>query len=306
MGALAACSSEPKPVYQDEPEPQSVVTEYDASREPSAAVLALVPEGAQQLSVTDFDQLRLVLGFGTLKTSSPAPERQRFWTLARASAALSTGLLRPVAGRLMSEFRFGQDDVAWEATYTGEASGWIIALHDDVPMANIARAVTAGVGPLKGAVVDADRHLVSSSALPDAADSWGADADLVALTGREAVATHVQRSCLDFDAVFGSGMQAALAAAPAAELRKLDELDAFAVALGTELVTIQLGQDRDDVFERARLAEVMPRLDPEFGLVMTRGVADPSTGRIGYTLSDPALAAQLTRAGKLPFAVCAS
>lgn len=286
--------------------PQSIVTEYDASLEPSAAVLALVPEAATRLSVTDFDQLRLVLGFGTLQSSSPAAERARFWRQVPTTAVLSRGMLRPVEARLLADFGFGQDDVAWEASYSGGASGWALAFHDDVAMAKIARAVSAGVGPLKGAVVDADRHLVTSAAVPDSAESWGAEGTLVGLAGREAISTYVERGCLDFDTVFGAGMQAELAAAPAATLRSLEPLDAFAVALGTELVTVQLGPNRSDAFERTRLAEIMPRMDPEFGLVMTRGVADPSTGRLGYILSDPAAAAQLTRARQLPFAVCAS
>ena len=118
--------------------------------------------------------------------------------------------------------------------------------------------------------------------------------------------TFVDRSCLSFDSVFGDGMEAQLADAPAAALRALDELDAYSVALGAELVTVQLGPKRSDAFDRVRLAEVMPPTDPEFGVVMSRGVADPSTGRLGYTLNDPAAAAELTRTRQLPFAVCRS
>ena len=33
-------------------------------------------------------------------------------------------------------------------------------------------------------------------------------------------------------------------------------------------------------------------------------LADPSTGRLGYTLTDPVAAARLTRERQLPFAVC--
>ena len=48
---VAAASETPEPAY-------------DASLEPAAAVLALVPEDAQTLTVTDFDQVRLELGAG--------------------------------------------------------------------------------------------------------------------------------------------------------------------------------------------------------------------------------------------------
>ncbi|AIY15593.1 hypothetical protein GUY44_09240 [Pimelobacter simplex] len=302
---LAACSSDPKPVYQRSPEPRAEVSEYDGSQEPSAAVLALVPTAATTLAVTDFDQLRLVLGFGTLKGSSPAPERERFWRQVPRTASLSTGLLRPVEAQLRERFGFGQDDVAWEATYSGGgAEGWVLAFHGDLAMASVRRAVGAGVGPLRGAVVDADHRLVTSATPPDAAQSWGAEPDLVALTGGEAVATYLQRGCDPFDTVFGAGMQAQLAAAPAAALDSLDPLDAYSVALGTELVTARLGENRSDAFERARLADVMPPTKPDFGLVMSRAVADPASGRIGYVLADPAAAARLTRTHHLPFTVC--
>ncbi|MBM0123423.1 hypothetical protein [Pimelobacter simplex] len=302
---LTGCSGEPKVVHQAVPEPEAVVTEYDASKEPSAAVLSLVPATATTLEVTDFDQLRLVLGFSTLDGETPDAERARFWRQVPRTAALSTGLLRPDDQRLRNQFGISQDDVAWEASWTGDAGrGWVLAFHDKVPMPAIHRAVEAGVGPLAGAVVDDTRHLVTSSEPPAAADSWGADPALVALTGTEAVSTYVERGCTPFDTVFGAGMEEQLAAAPAAALHDLDELDAWSVALGTELVTAQLGEKRSDAFDRVRLADVMPPTDPEFGLVMSRGVADPASGRLGYVLDDPAAAARLTREGHLPFTVC--
>ncbi len=305
---LTACSGDPEPVHQAVPKPEVAVTEYDASKEPSAAVLALVPAAATTLEVTDFDQLRLVLGFSTLGEATPPPERERFWQRVPRTAALSEGLLRPVDQRLRNQFGISQDDVAWEAAWSADGAdrGWVLAFHDDVPMAAIRRAVEAGVGPLAGAVVDDDRHLVTSAAPPAAADSWGADPALVALTGAEAVSTYVERGCTPFDTVFGAGMEEQLAAAPAAALHGLDELDAWSVALGTELVTVQLGEGRSDAFDRVRLADVMPPTDPEFGLVMSRGVADPSTGRLGYVLADPPAAARLTRERHLPFTVCPS
>lgn len=303
---LAACSGEPEPVYQEETAPQSVVTEYDASLEPSAAVLALVPAAATTLTVTDFDQLRLVLGYGSLDGDTSQRERDAFWRKAPQTSTLSLGLLAPADARLRADFGIGRDDVAWEASYDGDASGWVLAFHDTVPMAAVQRAVRAGVGPLDGAVVDTDRHLVTSAEPPASSDSWGAAEGMLGLVGREAISTYVDRSCLDFDSVFGSGMEEQLADAPKAALRALDELDAYSVALGAELVTVQLGPGRSDAFDRVRLAEVMPRTDPDFGLVMSRGVADPSTGRLGYTLGDPAAATALTKARKLPFAVCRS
>lgn len=308
LGLASACTSNPEPVVQDMPDAVTAIPEYDASLEPSAAVLPLVPAGVETVEVTDFDQLRLVLGFGALTSDSPATERARFWRQVPGTAALSTGLLRPVDRRLRRDFGVSQDDVAWEASWPAAGvidAGWVIALHPDTPMGSVQRAVRAGVGVLAGAVVDADRHLVSSSALPDPGDAWGADAMLVALTGRAAVSTYLHIGCLVFDDVFGAGMQAQLASAPAAAMRSLEHVDAFTVALGAELATAQLSPgERADAFDRALLADIMPRTDPDFAEALSQPVADPASGRIGYTIGDPAAAAELTRAGTLPFAVC--
>ncbi|TNM38456.1 hypothetical protein FHP29_14495 [Nocardioides albidus] len=249
-----------------------------------------------------------MLGFSTLGADTPAPERARFWAQLPRTAALSDGLLRPADQRLRGEFGISQDDVAWEARWSGGdgPDGWVLAFHDDVPMAAVRRAVEARVGPLAGAVVDDARHLATSAQPPAPAESWGADPALVGLTGNEAVSTYVERGCTPFDTVFGAGMEEQLAAAPAAALHGLDELEAWSIALGTELATVQLGEARKDAFDRMRLAEVMPPTRPEFGLVLARGVADPESGRLGYVLSDPPAAARLTRERHLPFTVCPS
>ncbi len=300
----AGCTESSDPVYPEDPDTSAMSTEYDPMLEPSAATLPLVPAEATTLEVTDFDQLRLALGFGALDRRSPARERARFWRLASRAATLSPGLLRPVENELAA-YDFGPDDVAWEATYAGGADGWVIALHDDVAVAKVARAIRDRVGPLDGAVLDTDRLVVTSTAPPDGADSWAAIEDVVGLVGQEANATYVERACLTFDTVFGEGMEAQLAEAPRAALGSLDPLAGFSVALGTDLATVQLGVSRVDAFDRLRLAEVMPAIRPEFGSGFARGVADPASGRLGYDLQRPRVATELIRDRHLPFAVCA-
>lgn len=304
-GLTAGCSSEPKPFYPPDPETSQLSTRYDASLEPSAAALALVPDDATVLEVTDFDQLRLVLGFGTLSGDSDAGDRARFWSQVGGAAKFSTGLLRPDDERLRSEFGFGQDDVAWEARFgAGSPSDWVIALHQDVAPDGVQRAIKARVGVLAGATYDASRNLISSAPLTDGADSWAADPDLQDLVGDPATATYVSRDCLPFDTVFGEGMREQLAPASEAALEELDDLGPFSVAFGGELATVHLGADRKDAFDRLRIADVMPRTYPEFGVAFARGVADPAGGRLGYDLADPTVAIELTEAGRLPFAVC--
>ncbi|MEZ0577554.1 hypothetical protein [Nocardioides sp. MH1] len=300
---LAGCSDPPKPVIPDAPVTETSVTEYDPGLEPSAAVLALVPDSASTLEVTDFDELRLTLGFGALNRESPEADRAAFWRAVATSDALSDGMLRPFADQL-APYGFGEDDVAWEATYGDGADGWVIALHDDVPLAKVQQAITAGVGPLARSVLDTDRRLITSTAPPEGDQSWGAIPEVVALTGQSANATYVDRACLDFDTVFGDGMEAQLAAGPRADLDALDPLEGFSVALGADLATVRLGEARSDAFDRLRLADVMPAMRPDFGEGFARGVADPSTGRIGYDLQRPSAAVALVEHQHLPFALC--
>jgi len=307
LSLLSACSSEPKPVYQEQHHVAAVVEKYDATLEPSAAVLPLVPAEATTLDVTDFTQLRLTLGFGTLDGRSSAADRARFWRQLPSTATLSGGLLRPVDDRLRSQFGFGADDVSWEASYSGGGThGWVLAFREDLAMSQVARAVRAKIGVLKGAVVDAADHLVTSEAPPAGTESWGHDPDLVALVGQPADATYVDRRCLPFESVFGPGVEDRLAAGPRASLDDLQPLDAFSISYGGQLATVQLGRQRDDMFTRLRLSGVLPPTKPDFATGFARGVADPSTGRLGFQLVRPATAVQLTRQGLLPFAVCSS
>ena len=299
----AGCSDSHDPVYPAEPETSAISTDYDPALEPSAATLPLVPVDATTLEVTDFDQLRLTLGFGALDRESPQRDKDRFWAAVARAPTLSDGLLRPAADQLTT-YDFGAEDVAWEATYSGGAEGWVIAFHDDVPMDQVEAAIRDGVGPLAGAVLDSDRLLVTSAEPPEGDDSWAALEEAVNLVGQEANATYVDRGCLAFDTVFGPGMEAQLAEGPRAALAALDPLDGFSVALGTDLVTVRLGPLRNDAFDRLRLADVMPAIRPEFGAGFSRGVADPSSGRLGYDLQRPAAATELIADQHLPFAVC--
>lgn len=305
---LAACSDDSDPV--DAPPlsatPDAVPTAYDAELEPNAGVLALVPADAEEVRLTDFDQVRLQLGTPMLTGSSPKPERDRFWRRAATEAPLlDPGLLRGIDGQLEREFGWTQDDVAWEAHFEGpDGAGWVLKIRDDLPMGDITRAVEAGLGPLSEATVLAEDHLVVLGAATDPAESWAADPDLAALVGVAGSSTYVVRGCVPVDVALGPGVQEALAPSPAADLADLDELEAFSVVFGGELATVRLGPDRPDAFDRMRLAETLPETDPAFGRGYRGGVADPQGGRIGYTLADPTLATRLALERQLPFAVC--
>jgi len=285
---VGGCSDDEPP----EP-PAAVATEapdpaYDASLEPSAAVLALVPETAQTLTVTDFDQVKLELGLPDVGTGSDPAEVQELWDRAVAERPLLTpGMLRADDGQLRKTYGFTQVDVAWEAHFFDDAdqeAGWVLAFREGTDMQAVQRAVDDGAGPLTGATVDAEQRLATSGTTSDPTQSWATDEATTAMVGLPANSTYVARACL-----------------PEAAGADVDELGTWSVQFEGSLVTARLGEGRHDLFVRMRLGQAQP----DFAAAYDGGVADPRTGRIGYVMADPAAAAGLALAKGLPFAACA-
>ncbi len=305
---LTACSDEPELVPQPPLGGEPLPPAFDPTLEPAAAVMALVPEAATALVVTDYAELRLRLAQGGLTSESPARERRKFWRVAERDAVLlAPGRLRAFDDRLLTTYGFTQDDVEWEARFTTPTGeGWVLQLRDDLDLKGVAQAIAAGETPLEGGQLDRERALVTlgTTALPTS--SWAADADRLALVGTSTTATYVDTACIPYAVAFDDGAESDLAAAPAADVAALDDLGAFSVTYGLELATVHLGVVRNDMFDRARLPDILPRTDPDFALGYVDPVADPSGGRIGYRLGDPDVAARLARERHLPFAVCAS
>jgi hypothetical protein len=291
-GVLTGCSTEepepvPAPPLPSSTEATPQAFDPDPELAPALAVLALVPTDATSLAVTDFDRVRLQLGESLLTGASPPAQRAAFWRRAEAEAPLlSPGRLRPLDSRLARDHGFTQDDVAWEASFTGPAGdGWVARLRDGLDLTGVRRAVAEGVGPLAGSELDEDARLLSVGAAAAGGSSWAADEDLAGLvSGAAANATYVSRTCVPLELPPGA---------------ELEELTAWSVSFGGSLATARLGPARTDVFARVRL----PAADA--GRALTQGVGDPVGGRIGYTMADPPLAARLALAGRLPFAACA-
>ena len=307
--ALSGCTDdESGPESTPGPSTETTAPAYDPALEPAAGVLALVPDAATRLAVTDFDQIRLQLGNPDLSPSAPPRERAEFWArVDNETAALTAGLLRADEDVLREEYGFTQDDVLWEAQFGDEsgATGWVLKFRDDLDMTGVQRAVDEEVGPLAGAKVAVEERVIGTGTTSTPEQSWAADPDLTALVGRPAAATYVERSCIAFDDVFGEGVLEQLASAPSEDVAELTELTAFAVSFGGDLATAWLGPARGDTFPRSRLAETLPETDPSFAAGFQHPVADPAGGRIGYALGDPRLAVELTMTRRLPFAVCA-
>lgn len=288
--ALTGCtSSSPAPQGQEPAAPQATLTVSPDDTTPAQRALAHVPGAVTAVTVTDFDRAALQLGLEELSSDLPQRERNDFWDRARRQTAiLSDGLLRPVGPQLLRDHSFAQEDVGWEARLfddQGQEVGWILGLHTIIDPRAVQKAVDAGVGPLADAVVDVDAGLVLSGAAVDATDPWGDDDPTGMLVTGNAVGTYVERGCVP---------------APAGA-SGLEPLAAYSVALEGTLATVRLGTDRQDLFARIALAAE----DEQVTKAFEGGVADPGSGRIGYRLTDPVAAAELTLRRALPFAACA-
>ena len=302
--AAAGCSGAAEPAPAPALATETQAPAYDPEANPATAALALVPREARDLALTDLEHIRLDLEASELTGSSPKALRDRFWLRAERSAPLlGDPLLRGIDAELSQRFGWTMDDVDWQVLFGGpEGTGWVLKIRDDLPMGDVTRAVEAGVGPLAGAVVRAENHLVMKNGTDDARLSWAAEPDLAALVGPAAAAVYASRTCLRLNAVFPD---VDLAPGPTADLADLADLGPFSVIIGTKLAAARLGQGRADVFARLRAADALPATDPEFAGVFVRGSADPLGGRLGWTVTDAAAAADLTLARQLPFALCA-
>ena len=301
---LSACQSEPDPdpprtLASVEPEPAPA---YDAKAEPAAAVLSLVPQTADTITVMDWDQVRVQLGQPDLTSEDLMTDRFAFWERAQTEAALLTdGLLRDEASTLDLDYGFSQDDVDWEARWTGaDGPGYVLALRPDLDLAGVRRAIEDGVAPLADAeLVAGDRLVVSGTA---DVDVWGNEEQWEPLVDEPATATYLHRGCVPLHEALGPDAGAEEQEALLAEhpVTTLDELPGFAVAYGDHTATVWVEPGRDDLFERLRIGEDWPV--PGFADTYVNGAADPSSGRLGYAVDDPTAAAALALLGELPFA----
>ncbi|HYH33625.1 MAG TPA: hypothetical protein VD814_00590 [Nocardioides sp.] len=277
---------------------------FDGTREPAEAVLSLVPQEAGVVTVTDWDQVRVQLGQPDLTSGDLMTDRLAFWQRVETEAAtLTDGLLRSDDSRLGLDYGFTQDDVDWEARFTGEGvRGFVLALRPDLDLAGVRRAIADGVGPLAGAELRAEDHLVVSGVADE--DVWATEGGWAELVGEPASSTYLRRGCVPLAAALGpdAGVEEQEAVLQRHPVTSLEELDGFAVAFRGLDATVRVAPGRADLFERLRLGEDWPVAD--FPRTYVDGAADPASGRIGYSVADPRAAARLALLDELPFAVC--
>ena len=279
---------------------------FDAGLEPAEAALAMVPGSATTVTVTDFDEIRKDLGVPDLTSEDPVSHRFDFWERARTEAPLMMeGLLRADNSEFLLDHGFTQDDVDWEAHFTGpDGNGYIVAFRPDLDLDAVSRAVEAGAGPLDGARVIVEDHLLVSGTAEDGVGVWAADPTWDGLVGEPAESTYLRRGCIPLNDALGpdAGAEEQQDLVARHPVTNLDDLPGFSVAFGDHNAVVRMEQNRDDLFDRLDLGRDWPV--PGFGSAFRSGVGDPGSGRIGYTVPRPGQAAALTLLEELPFAVC--
>lgn len=282
---VSACSieePEPVPMGGEDEETERLALPAEAPTDPRQA-LALVPEAARAVTITNYQALD------------------------DGSVRLAEGLLQPHQGRLSAEYGFGHDDVTFELTFSGGgAEGYVLGLRPALDLGPVRRAVRDGVGPLSGAEVRPEQHLVVSGTAAEGDPVWTDDEDLVHLTTAQDESTYLQQGCLapgrTFDALPDP---AAARLRESTELQQVRPLEAYSISFSGAVATGRLGLERTDLAARTDLAEAWPEGDTAFadgydGLPLF----DSTTGRVGLRVQDPAAAARAVRQGQLPFAVC--
>lgn len=288
----------PAGLQVDEPQPV---------RDPRQA-LAFVPESAETVTITNFDGIRARFGVPDLTSDDLMTDRTAFWErFDRESVALTHGLLRERHSTYWLDHGFTQDDVDWEARWTGpDGAGYVVAFRPGLPMDRVRGALDEE--ELAGAELLAPQRLLVKGAADEGEVVWATDADLVGLTDAEAESTYLHKGCIPLQTALGpdATYEDQEAVLERHDVEDLLELEAFSVGFDDQTATARIGVDRLDALERQALIDDWPvtgsiGLDDAFEGMP---VADPGTGRIGLRVANPRAAAVVTMTEMLPFAVC--
>jgi hypothetical protein len=281
---------------------------------PEVAALALVPAESPVVTITDWDAIRARLGVPDLTSEDLMTDRSAFWERARREAVLlSGGLLVEDGSQLWLDYDVSQDDVDWEARFVSPTGiGYVLAFRPDLDMTGVEAAVADGVGDLAGATVWADLHLVVHGAAPEGEPVWASDPELVGLVPAEAQrpaeTTYLRRGCIPMDQALGTDATVEDQDAVLAEhdVAGLDELSGVGMTFGDDVATAWFEPGRDDLADRAALVDDWPTTGAiGWGDGFSGSPAvDPSTGRLGLRVANPAAAAALTLTDQLPFGIC--
>jgi hypothetical protein len=200
--------------------------------------------------------------------------------------------------------------VDWEARFTGPEgrAGYVLGFRPGQDMSDVAKAVDAKVGPLRGSRVVPGRRLLVLGVAAAGERVWAMDPAWLALTDGLGETSYLRSGCIPVNDALGPDATVEDQAALVSQMDPtyLRPLEGFSVSFSDEVATARLGVDRMDLQDRADLPEIWPTtgdlgFSDGFDAVP---VADAASGRIGLRVADPPVAAGLTLTEQLPFAVC--
>ena len=260
-----AASSSPSPTRTDNASPTPSAPGPGALAE----ALSVVPLEATTVTVTDWDAIRARLGVPDLTSQDLMSDRRDFWLQAESpqggAVLLTDGLLREDNSTLMLDHDVTQDDVDWEARWTGpDGPGYALRMRPDQDMASLQDAVDAEVGPLAGATVLAEYHLVVEG-VGEGAEVWATDPLVATLTGEpdQPVETaYLRRGCVPFEEALGpdASFEDQDAVLADHDIRDFEPLAGVALTYADTTATAWLGPDRTDLGARAALLDAWPTL----------------------------------------------
>lgn len=300
----------PAPVQEDSRPPLPAYDPHADEKPAARAALALVPAEATEVAVTDLDEARVQVGLPDLTSDSLVRDRVDFWERARQETVLLTeGRLRDQDSRLLIDHGFTSDDVDWEVSWTGpDGSGWALGFRPDLAMRRVQEAVDAGVGPLEGAEVSVADSIASVGTVDDPDEAWGAVEDVRDLAPEQpAESAYYRTGCVQLVDALGpdattEDLEGVLARHP---VERFEDLTAFSISFTDGKATARLGRERTDVVERADLTRGFPSSGGvAWGDAFGLGVNDPVSGRLGWNVTRPLVAARLVLTDVLPWAAC--
>ena len=282
-----------------------------------------VPDEATVATVTDFDRVRARLGVPDMTSADLMTDRFRFWEQAPGAAVLlHEGRLRDQNSLFELDYGFTQDDVDWELGFTGNnTSGFVLGFRPDLDLAPVRQAVADGAGPLAGATVLAEEHLlVVGDAAPTAAQSWADEPWAAAVVAQPADSYYLrsgQGACIPLEDTLGGEATAEdqERVLDRADVRSLDRVDAVALAFtgpatALALLSYAAPPAQDEVDRRAALGDAWPGSDDSaayadgFSSATALPVTGDKVGVIRLGVRNPRAAAAVTFGDLLPFAVC--
>ncbi|GAA1147111.1 hypothetical protein [Ornithinicoccus hortensis] len=320
-GSDAAGASGPGDESRSQDATRTTGTAPARSGTPSGAVLFLVPDTATHVTITDFDAIRERLGVPEMTSEWLMTDRIEFWgQVSQSTVLLTDGALREENSRFMLRYGFTQDDVDWEARWTGDAPGLALGLRPDLDPDGVERAVADGVGPLAGAHLEQEESVVVSGGATGGDATIAADPAVVRLAGTDAESLYLRRGCIPFHEALGVDATEEDQDEVVADhdVPGLLRVEGIAVAFTGRSATVRLAYP-EGVTEEAAMVDLGARADlaADWPLVESITFADgfvveppppvgfaDGVGELTYPVAAPGGAATLTLTGLLPVGVC--